>query len=148
MSTKNTKKQKTTKGGIQTNNNTAQQGDVLLRTIDALPTGLSLKEVDSKIVQYGEVTGHNHNFRKCDSVKMFMTEPAVDNFIKGNFKTITDLEGEKFIQVERPALLRHTKGLTDERGDHHIQLIMPGIRQLDIVRTWDYDSSSIQSVVD
>jgi hypothetical protein len=63
-----------------------RQGDVALRPIKALPRGVKQK---NKVLAYGEVTGHCHQF----------TSPAVTVY--------ENTLGAQFVQVIEPAPLLH-----------------------------------------
>lgn len=62
------------------------QGDVGLRKIESLPQGLKEKD---KILAYGEVTGHKHQF-KTDKVKI-----------------LVDAKGNQYAVVEQQSDLLH-----------------------------------------
>lgn len=101
-----------------------QQGDVLLLRVEKIPE--TMQKVKSKILQYGESTGHKHQFDANSEVSLFLSRKGAQEFKANNFRTITDLAGDKYIEVLAPAVLRHET--------HGHQLIDPGLYRLDIVR--------------
>ena len=118
-----------------------QQGDVILRKIDALPEGLNKQ--DSKVLQHGETTGHMHQFDRDAAVTVYVgtTSPkdSLSDSSELNFKTVTE-NGNKYIVVDVPALLRHE--------EHKPITIEPGVYEIDIVREFDYDKFEMSRVVD
>lgn len=58
-----------------------RQGDVALRTIEALPEGLKPKK-DGKILAYGEVTGHKHQFIANDDTVQVLEDDKGNIFVK------------------------------------------------------------------
>jgi hypothetical protein len=114
-----------------------QQGDVILKKISELPNGLELQ--NHKVLQYGETTGHMHQFAQAAAVKVFHTPARNTASIDQQFKTITTDEG-KFLVVEMLSDLRHE--------EHNPISIEPGIYQIDIVREYDYEKDEMTRVVD
>ena len=113
-----------------------QQGDVILRPISKLPEGLT--EQESKVLQHGETTGHMHQFDRDSKVSVYVgiPEAAAGDL---NFTTITE-NGNKYVVVEAPALLRHE--------EHKAFEVPPGIYQIDIVREFNYEKYEASRVVD
>lgn len=109
-----------------------QQGDVLLKRVERLPDGL--KELKSKILQLGEVTGHKHQFAKDDVVTVYIDPANVQHDTR-----ITPDEG-KYIVVGNTAYLTHE--------EHKPVQVEPGVYQVDIVREFDYDAMEARRVVD
>lgn len=111
-----------------------QQGDVLLKRIDKLPSGL--KPLDSKVIQEGETTGHKHQFSKGSNVRIFIHDDGTVDMAR-----ITPAE-KKYLVVEGDsvALLRHE--------EHNPITVEPGVYKIDIVREWDYDKMEAERVVD
>lgn len=99
-----------------------QQGDVLLKTIGKLPDGLE-KHPDL-ILQYGESTGHMHQFPEGSDVQVFYSHE----------------KQKKYIVVGNVAYLRHE--------EHREIPVQPGIFEVDIVREYDYDSKETRRVID
>ena len=84
-----------------------RQGDVVLKPVSKLPSGLKLKD---NILAYGESTGHKHQFRG-DKVK-----------------TYTD--GQKqYCVLEEEAILDHE--------EHHKQTLPKGVYEVEIQREVD-----------
>lgn len=55
----------------KTRTNIFRQGDVLLRPIQLLPPGLKRKD---RVLAYGEITGHKHQFLETEQVLVFEDE--------------------------------------------------------------------------
>jgi len=101
-----------------------QQGDVLLKKIDALPEGAVAKVLDKGhiILAYGEVTGHAH--RITDTVNSLFYEK----------------DGKSYLKVNTPVKLTHE--------EHHTQVIPEGIWEIGIVQEYDYLKDMVRAVVD
>lgn len=110
-----------------------QQGDVIIRKIKALPKGAEKSK--SKVLQFGEVTGHKHQFEAKAPVTLYLVPT---NNLPG--MRITEENGQKFIQVDAPSLLRHE--------EHNPIEIAPGCYEIDIVREYDYEADEMTRVVD
>lgn len=110
-----------------------QQGDVLLKRIAALPKGL--KQLDTKVLQEGEFTGHMHQFRMTDDLTVYAA-PALAG---ASTKTITENEN-KYLEVRAPSCLSHE--------EHKPIVVPPGIYQIDIRREYDYDLLEARRVQD
>ena len=109
-----------------------QQGDVLIKQISKLPD--DAKPLPTKVLQLGEATGHKHQFDGNAAVSVY-----VDPAFAGQDMSITPDEG-KFLVVEAPAELYHE--------EHNPITIPPGVYQIDIVRTFDYETMEMSRVVD
>lgn len=108
-----------------------QQGDVIIRKIDKLPEGL--ENQGDKILQYGETTGHMHQFSRDAAVNVFTTPGmAKEGGITINFG--------KYIEVKEPSILYHE--------EHKAFTVDPGLYAVDIVREFDYDSMEATRVRD
>jgi len=108
-----------------------QQGDVILRKVSKLPEGL--KDQGDKILQYGETTGHMHQFQTTAKVKVYNTPGmAQEGGITTNFG--------KYIIVEEPSTLLHE--------EHKALSIEPGIYEIDIVREFNYEKMESERVRD
>ena len=121
-----------------------QQGDVILKKVTkAEMKKLKTKEVqlEDKVLQRGETTGHKHQFVGSAALKVYSTdERAAD---PGQVLRITDLNGRRFIEVlpgDEPALLKH-----EEHKPIHI---LPGLYELDIVREFDWVEGLTRRVLD
>lgn len=85
-----------------------RQGDVLVKKIEKLPEGLKEKD---KVIAYGEVTGHKHQF-KTEQVLVF-----------------ENAEHNQFLDVKQESILEH---------DTHKQVILPkGKYEVVIQREFD-----------
>lgn len=124
------------------------QGDVNLRQIEALPEGLDLTEITSKIVQPSETLGKAHKFNKEDQ---HVTVYDAGQESKGG--TITP-NTQKFIVVDSEgALMFHGKEFEtmpnkDTATDHSALTVPPGVYYVDIAREFDYDTMESRRVVD
>lgn len=95
-----------------------RQGDVLLKKIDKLPEGLKEK---NKILAYGEVTGHKHQF---------VSESVV---------VLENNNHKQFVNVEEESVLQH---------EEHKHISIPkGLYEVVIQREFDLDDG-IQQVMD
>ena len=94
---------------IQANNIGAVQGDVPMLYVDELPKGV--REIESRIVAFGEVTGHHH---VVEDARMF-----------------TDEFGNLFALVERPTRLLHQEHSAIELHPGIVQFGMAGIHQVE-----------------
>jgi len=109
-----------------------QQGDVLLKRVNKLPEGLT--EIKDLVLQHGETTGHKHQFAGNAAVKIY-AKPRTQTELR-----ITEIDGEKYIQVLEPSALSHE--------EHKTINVEPGIYQLDIVREYDYEKDEVRRVID
>jgi hypothetical protein len=127
------------------------QGDVVLRKLDTLPSGVELVKENAKVLQQSEITGHHHQFTQDSKVDLYERSRNTDA-IEAMSLTITPNMG-KFIVVHEPSMLYHGK-LFDETphqsrtGDHNAFIVPPGIYEVDIVREYDYDYMEERRVVD
>ena len=80
-----------------------RQGDILLRKIGKLPAEIKIKD---KILAYGEVTGHKHQFKDNDECVMVYHD--------GN--------GKQYVQVLKPTKLQHEEHdwLDIEQGNYEV----------------------------
>jgi hypothetical protein len=101
-----------------------QQGDVILRKIDAVPT--DAKPVAPKggryIVAEGEHTGHAH---------AIVADPEV---------RLLERNGVLYLVVESGATVTHE--------EHHAQVVAPGVYEVGIVKEVDPFTDEIRSVAD
>ena len=114
-----------------------QQGDVLIKRVSQLPDGLELQE--HKVLQHGETTGHMHQFAATDAVQVYHAPARTTEALESQWRTITE-NGNKFLVVDAPALLKHE--------EHAPILVDPGVYQIDIVREFCYDTYEMTRVVD
>ncbi len=118
------------------------QGDVILRRIDLLPSNLKQVKQTEKtglVVQFSEVTGHHHHFRGEADVELYEGSTTTQELAR----TITE-DLNKFLVVKSATKLYHGKSFTespskDGSGDHDSAVIDPGIYQILITRTFDYN---------
>lgn len=100
-----------------------QQGDVLLKKIDALPNGAESVKPQARgvVVAWGEVTGHAH-----------VLDP----------RNVTEFEigGMRFLEV------RETSPMTHE--EHDPQVVAPGIYEIGGVVEKDWLADAVRPVVD
>lgn len=102
-----------------------QQGDVLLKKIDKLPSGIKFKKTKSNqvVLAEGELTGHSH---------MLVSPLSPINIYEKN--------GETWIEVLTPSDLNHQ--------EHDLEKIDPGIYKIEIVKEYDYFEERARRVVD
>lgn len=97
-----------------------RHGDVLLKQIESLPT--TAKKLKDKVLAYGEVTGHRHQF----------SDPtAIDRFSDAD---------KLYLQVYTPTPLSHE--------EHNTLIIDPGIYEQVQEREYDPFIESARQVVD
>lgn len=103
-------------------NTDRQQGDVLLKAIEALPDGC--KEVKRKegriVVMHGE-GGHTHVITDVDA--MFYEK-----------------DGKFYLVAKKPVKLDHE--------EHHTQIVEPGVWEIGQVREKDWLTGMVAPVVD
>jgi hypothetical protein len=124
------------------------QGDVILKKVDSIPADAI--ELQTKILQRSEVTGHHHYFLGNAAVKLYESAPKPTITMP---KTITPDTG-KFIFVSEDTIMYH--GVPSKEGhqpltstgDHLPLLIPPGNYQVVITREYDYDANEIRKVAD
>ena len=97
-----------------------RQGDILLRKIGKLPSGLSKKD---KIIAWGEATGHHHRFDENNK----------------NVIVLTDTDGKQYVQVLEPSELIH---------EEHVNQIIPE-GNYEVIQQREYDIvEGIRKVMD
>lgn len=125
------------------------QGDVILKKIAKLPSTATLLQLDVKVLQESETTGHHHQFDTTSNVDLYQIPIEA---IPG-IATLTDNKG-KIIVVHEPSYLFHGLLTGDHKpaargtGDHDSILVPPGTYVVDIVREYDYDFYETRRVVD
>lgn len=115
----------------------AQQGDVLLYTMEALPEDAKL--IKGKTVAYGEVTGHNHTFYDdtiCLADKFDHTTGAGSK----NVNLFEDSMKNIYAEILAPVYLRHQ--------EHNPIEFKPGVYRIGIVREYDHVAKVSRKVVD
>jgi hypothetical protein len=100
---------------------TAQQGDVTLRKIEALPKGAAKIGADRVTLAEGEVTGHAHRIEQAGA-------------------ELFDLNNRMFLKLASPATLLH-----EEHGPITLDA---GVWEVGQVQEWDYLSQMARKVVD
>lgn len=120
------------------------QGDVVLRRVKKLPP--EANQVEGKILQQSEVTGHHHYFLKDSPINIYETKTAT------NDGTITPDSG-KFIWVDNDTVMYHgvpsKEGIPLPGSNDHAPLGIPaGCYEVIITREYDYDKNEITHVVD
>jgi hypothetical protein len=101
---------------------TAQQGDVLLRKIDQLPSGTP-KIISTKrmILAEGEVTGHYHGIQEMDSCLM-------------------EIDSRVFLDLKNSATLEHQ--------EHGPITLDAGLWEVGRVQEYDYLANMVRPVAD
>lgn len=105
---------------------TIQQGDVVMKSISDFPKGERVldEQMKSKILAYGEVTGHAHRLADPEDV-------AVETFRILNVI---------YMNVKKPTMLNHEEHKTIE--------IPPGKYEIGIVRETDHMAGVTRQVAD
>lgn len=105
--------------------NYLQQGDVLMKRIDKVPDGERThdKQTRSKILAYGEVTGHCH---------------AIDD--EADAAQVFRVNTELFMIIAKAVSLKHE--------EHNRITVPPGTYKIDIVREADHLSGVVRRVAD
>jgi hypothetical protein len=105
--------------------NAAQQGDVCLKKIDALPVGKTKLIKNNKrneiVLAEGETTGHYHG----------LMEPTSE---------LLEINGIRILNLKKKATLKHQ--------EHKPITLDAGIWQVGIVNEYDYFSQMKRNVVD
>lgn len=96
-----------------------RHGDVMLKQVTQLPKGF--KKEKGKVLQYGEVTGHMHQF------------------IKGDFQFYTN-GVKRYVDVLTPATISHE--------EHKPYIIEPGIYEQIQEREYSYEDEEMRTVID
>lgn len=99
-----------------------QQGDVILDSIESLPSNLKAKNRQDNVLAEGEATGHHHRVH--------------------NGTILEDAENPNMIYVEanENAFLTH-----EEHGRIDLN---PGLYRFNIVREYDYEKEESRRVID
>jgi len=99
-----------------------QQGDVLLKLVNELPTGaVEVKRQNGRIVVMHGEQGHTHAIDDVDAL-------------------FYEKDGKFYLKVTSPVKLVHE--------EHHTQVIDPGIWEIGQVREYDYFQDMERKVVD
>ena len=105
-----------------------QQGDVLLKKIDALPKGNYKKtSVRKAILAEGEQTGHNHTL-----ISALMPFTIFEN----------ENTGDVFVELTQPANVKHQEHLPFEDE------VFPGIYKIEIINEYDHFLEETRKVLD
>lgn len=104
-----------------------QQGDVLIKPIEKLPTEKS-EFVETGVLAYGEVTGHSHKISDYD---VESDNPSVE---------VLKILGSLYVVAKKEWTVRHE--------EHHPIVVPPGTYKIGIVREYDHFSEEARSVAD
>ena len=101
-----------------------QQGDVLLRVVDAVPQDAKRRvAVGGRfVVAEGEVTGHAHALAECEAVEMF------------------ERGGVLYLRVTEATPMTHE--------EHKPQVVQPGVYEVGIVKEVDPFTDEVRAVQD
>lgn len=99
-----------------------RHGDVVIESINELPK--NIKEIKTRPLAYGEVTGHSHRLTK----------------VREELKMYEDENGRLYFKLDKPADLVHE--------EHDTIKVSPGIYTTRIIREYDYMSETINEVQD
>jgi len=104
---------------------TAQQGDVILKRIDEIPTGdrirINKNNRGEMVLAEGEVTGHYHGILEKDS-------------------ELFNINNKVYMDLKETATLTHQ--------EHHHITLDPGIWEIGRVQEYDYFSKMVRKVTD
>lgn len=100
---------------------TAQQGDIILKKLEALPDGTKLISRKRCILAEGEATGHAH-IVDCDEAELLR-------------------DGDRI-------LLRLTKAASITHEEHKPITLSPGVWEVGRVQEYDYYSQVVHPVAD
>ena len=108
-----------------------QQGDVLLKKVDALPDGAKAIKPTGKgfVLALGEVTGHYHAVAPQQGVECY------------------EKDGVTYLKVETSGKLEHLKG-PGTIADHNPVTIDEGLWKVGIVKEYDPFEEEIRNVRD
>ena len=109
-----------------------RHGEVILKSVDKIPSGAVLKEETHKAIIAHSETGHHHVLEVRDKVDM------------SKFKIFT-LKGETYIEVPEVAELWHQKTGEHVHTPHKVK---PSAYKVVIKREFDYFSGAIRAVRD
>lgn len=106
--------------------NQLQQGDVILKRVSQLPSGVSLVKSDKRgiVLAEGEVTGHFHGIKSKRGLKLHRIDDLL--FLENATKA--------------PVIVTHQ--------EHNPISIEPGIWQIGQVREFDYLTQMERKVID
>jgi len=101
-----------------------QQGDVLINSTGAIPSGAKPVKPTAKgyVFREGEATGHAHRVADVDAIEMF------------------EENGTIFVKVKRKADLSHE--------EHKTITLDPGTYEIDAINEVDHDEDEIRKVRD
>jgi hypothetical protein len=99
-----------------------QQGDVLVKEIEALPEGVTKR--NNLILAEGEKTGHKHEITCDDGVA-----------------TVYEERGDLFVVV-------NGNSVTLQHAEHGAMTLTEGTYQVGIVQEFDYDAHEKRNVLD
>ena len=111
-----------------------RQGDVLIESIDTIPTATVKQDKSSRItLAHGEVTGHHHTLETSDPADWCKTgEISTDN------EKPAELTGELFVTLLSGGVVKHQ--------EHSPIRLPPGNYR--IIRQREYSPEAIRNVVD
>ncbi|MFX0022135.1 MAG: hypothetical protein ACFE9S_07400 [Candidatus Hermodarchaeota archaeon] len=110
-----------------------QQGDVLLKKIDKLPSGVNFKKAKSQkiVLAEGEETGHNHILTSLTQMGFIVYEsPDIDYFV---------------VEIEDQAKIVHQE---HEEIKQYGDLYLPGLYKISKVKEYDYFEERVRTVLD
>lgn len=112
-------------------NSKLQQGDVILKRVDGIPTGAKKVKVENGriVVALGEATGHSH---VIDMV------PGVEAFEK---------DGILYLKADAPTTIKHVNP-DGSQAEHNPIEIGTGVWKRGIVREFDAFSEEVRRVQD
>ena len=105
-----------------------RQGDVLLIKVDTVPQNAKPAKGGPVVLAYGELTGHAHEI-KAKHAKLF------------------ERAGDRFLRLEKAAVLDHTQhGIVVKHPDHNPITLPSGVYR--VVRQAEYSPEEIRNVAD
>lgn len=102
------------------------QGDVVLKPVNTIPTGG--KVIESKILAYGETSGHVHQLvGDCE---------------------VTEIDGRMYVDAKGALILQHVHEGTTTKADHEPFTVPEGLYQVVIQREFDPYERAARKVMD
>jgi hypothetical protein len=114
-----------------------QQGDVLVKTIAAIPTGKTTI-LATRVLAEGEHTGHKHQI-DIDEGEIALADPEADEILSPSVRVLKILD-KMFVDAKREWTLRHE--------EHKPITMPPGIFEIGIVREADHMAGVVRRVAD
>ncbi len=115
-----------------------QQGDVLIKAIDALPAG-NVERLSTAVLAEGEVTGHAHRIVRDDLVAGATEEKSLPTISSPSVEVL---------KILNKLYVRAHKEWTVKHEEHHPVTVPPGLYEIGIVREADHMAGVVRRVAD